>query len=91
MPFATSFIVPSPPQAMIKLRPAFAARSAISTASPCDLVNATAKGPKWALMSAAVPDQLSRVEPAADFGLTITSGSVVSDGFDFEVFFAKAT
>ena len=42
IPFATSEIVPSPPHAMIKLRPARASRSAISDASPPRPVNATA-------------------------------------------------
>ena len=46
IPFATSEIVPSPPHAMIKLRPARASRSAISDASPPRPVNATANAPK---------------------------------------------
>ena len=71
---------------MINRRPAFAARSAILMPSPCDFVNATLKGPKCARRSLAVPDQFSRVEPDADFGLTITSGREISDMFEL---FAK--
>jgi hypothetical protein len=63
---------------MINGRPFSAARRAMSLPSPRALVNATLNGPKCVRISLAVVDHLSRVEPEADFGLTITRGSINS-------------
>jgi hypothetical protein len=74
MPFATSFIVPSPPQAMMNVRPFSTPRFARSMPSPAFLVKATLYGPKCVRRSLAISAHFPLVEPAADLGLTITSG-----------------
>lgn len=86
IPFATSLIVPSPPQAIINLRPDSAARRARRVPSPAVSVNATENGPKCVRRSLAIADHLERVAPEADFGLTMTYGRRLSDRltvFDF--------
>jgi hypothetical protein len=87
IPFATSEMVPSPPQAMTNLRPARASRSATSTASPGLCVNATSKGPKCRRTADATPGHASPVAPLADAGLTMISGSfdIFGLGFFYEL------
>src|SRR5687767_8540570 len=74
MPFATSEIVPSPPQATISLTPLQAAAAASSIPSPACVVNTGVKEPKWDRRSLAIPGQASPVAPPADAGLMMTSG-----------------
>src|SRR5690242_6945320 len=75
IPFATSEIVPSPPQAMISLVPLRAASAASDAASPRTFVNAVWNGPNSARRSLAARGHASPVAPLAEDGLTITSGS----------------
>jgi hypothetical protein len=92
MPLATSFIVPSPPQAMINFLPASTPRFANSMPSPGFLVKATLNAPKCARKSLALLAQRDRVEPAADFGLTMTNGKFALPLFeDVFVFFGKSS
>src|SRR6185295_10878320 len=77
IPFATSEIVPSPPQAMISLVPLRAASAAISIASAGLPVNAGWNAPKWVRNSLAILGQASPVAPPAEAGLMITNGSVI--------------
>src|SRR4249920_1486086 len=75
MPFATSEIVPSPPQAIISSVPFRAASLASAVPSPASLVKARLKDPKCELRSLAICGQAWRVAPLADSGLTMTSGN----------------
>src|SRR6185503_9985514 len=77
IPFATSEIVPSPPQAMINLQPFRAALAAKSIPSPDLVVNLGVKARKCVASSLARPGQAARVAPPADSGLTMTTGSIL--------------
>ena len=75
MPFATSEIVPSPPQAMISFVPfraAFGGQSQFPLRT-C-VVNFGLNAPKCAASSLAIFGHASRVAPPADSGLMMTSG-----------------
>ena len=77
MPFATSEMVPSPPQAMIRFAPCFAASAARTLACPTVSVKETENGPKCVRTSLAILGQFRSVSPASAAGLTIISGSVI--------------
>jgi hypothetical protein len=79
MPFATSEMVPSPPQAMISLVPCCAACAASSRAWPIDSVNETENAPKFVRKSLAIFGQFSRVAPSAEAGLTMTRGRLIEE------------
>src|SRR5678815_1698128 len=79
MPFATSEMVPSPPQATTKRVPFSAARLAITVASLASRVNSTLNGPKPLLRSLASWGHILLVVPLADAGLTMTKGSGMSN------------
>src|SRR6266567_4449190 len=77
MPFATSEMVPSPPQAMISFAPCFAACAARTLACPTVSVKETENGPKCVRKSLAIFGQFRSVSPSSAAGLTIISGSVI--------------
>src|SRR5829696_3619024 len=73
MPFATSEIVPSPPQAMMNFAPLRAASRASAAASPRCFVNTTRNAPNCERKSLAICGHASAVLPLAEDGLTITT------------------
>src|SRR5258708_4565335 len=75
IPLVTSEIVPSPPQAMIKLRPFLTSSLAMISPSPGVFVNSTENGPKCVRMALASAAQFLPVRPPADAGFTIINGS----------------
>src|SRR5437868_11231709 len=79
IPFATSEMVPSPPHAMIRYVPCFAASAASSRAWPTASVNETVKAPKCVRKSLAIFGQFSRVAPSAEAGFTITRGNDIRE------------
>ncbi len=76
IPFATSEIVPSPPQAMINSLPFRAASPARFVASPRFSVKETSKDPKWVRRSLAIWGHALPVAPEADDGFRMTTGKV---------------
>src|SRR3954467_14567510 len=77
IPFATSDIVPSPPQAIRNSYPASAASRAIRFASCALSVNAHSKAPKVRARSLATAGQFLPVAPAADDGFMITNADLL--------------
>src|SRR4030095_16416607 len=73
IPFATSEIVPSPPQAIMSFAPLRAASLASTAASPRCFVNSARNEPNCERKSLAICGQVSPVLPLADDGLTITT------------------